>query len=59
MYIFPKWCKLVLYLESSHELHGGRAVGVFAFLGEVTVSCSVVISYRVRVGNQGMLEIKI
>lgn len=36
---------------------GGELFGVFAFLGEVTVPCSMVVMSRV--GNQGTLEIRI
>lgn len=49
--------------ESSSDLKSlpgpceGRAVAVFAFLGEVTISCCTVI--MLRVGNQGMLAIRI
>lgn len=36
---------------------GGELFGVFAFLGEVTVPCSVVVV--LRVGNQGTSAIRI
>lgn len=58
MYILPTWQKPALDLKSFPRLHGGRAVvGIFAFLGEVTVSCCTVIV--LRVGYQGALEIRI
>lgn len=44
-------------LQSSPRLRGGRAIVVFAFLGEVTISCCTVI--MLRVGNQGTLAIRI
>lgn len=64
MYIFPKWQTPAVDLRSSPGHHGsggvgdwGAVVSVFAFLGEVTVSCCMAI--MLRVANQGMLEIRI
>lgn len=57
MYIFPMWHRPTLGLRRSPGLHGGggRAVGVFAFLGEVTDPSPG----RVRGLGSGALEIRI
>ena len=51
MYMLPMWQKPAVDLQRSPGFHKGRAaVGGFAFLGEATISCCMVIMSKV--GNQ-------